>query len=161
HGELGPQSAPTSVHPRGTRVSLRAVAAKGAAAAEGKRHAVFARLHRAMHQSAMRSTRPLAARRRYPGIQRRRPLPVLRRFPAQRPAATGPALPHAPASADRAPVAAPSPALTASTLCKIKAPKENLRRWHFSLIWPLAFDKPLLDHLVVAEPQVGDVRGAE
>ena len=86
---------------------------------------------------------------------------MLRRFPAQRPAATGPALPHAPASADRAPVAAPSPALTASTLCKIKAPKENLRRWHFSLIWPLTFDKPLLDHLVVAEPQVGDVRGAE
>src|SRR5258707_14124990 len=88
---------------------------KGAIASEGKRHAVFARLHRAMHQSAVRSTRPLAARRRDPGIQRRRPLPLLRRFPAQRPAAARPALPHAPASADGAPATAAPPALIAST----------------------------------------------
>ena len=36
----------------------------------GKQHAVFARFHRTVHQSAMRRPRPLAARRRHRSHQR-------------------------------------------------------------------------------------------
>src|ERR1700738_881415 len=87
---------------------------KGAKAAEGKRYAVSARLHRAMHQSAVRSTRPLATRGRYAALRPRRPLPLLRRLAAQCAAPSRPALPHAPAPAAGAPAAAPPPSLTVS-----------------------------------------------
>jgi hypothetical protein len=61
-----------------------------------------------MHQSAVRSPRPLVARGcRWSGRQRR-PLPFLRRFPPQRPAAARSALAHAAAFARRAPAAAPA-----------------------------------------------------
>src|ERR1700738_901611 len=102
---------------------------KGAKAAKGKRYAVSARLHRAMHQSAVRSTRPLATRRRYAALRPRRPLPLLRRFAAQCAAAARPAFPHAPPAAHSTSAAAPPPSLTASRSArKIKRPKENLRR---------------------------------
>ncbi len=56
-----------------------------------------------MHQSAMRSPRPLASRRCHRSPRRRRPLPLLRRLPAQRPPASRPALPHAPPLPNRPP----------------------------------------------------------
>ena len=100
---------------------------KSAKAAEGKRYAVSARLHRAMHQSAVRSARPLATRGRYAALRPRRPLPVLWRFSAQCAAATRPTVPHASASAHGASAAAPSPSLTASRSArKIKGRRKTL-----------------------------------
>src|SRR5258708_28228050 len=61
-----------------------------------------------MHQSAMRSPRPLAPRRCHRSPRRRRPLPLLRRLPPQRSPAARPALPYAPPLAYRPP-APPSP----------------------------------------------------
>src|SRR6267378_541778 len=81
----------------------------------GKRYAVSARLHRPMHQSAMRSARSLAARRCHPRLLRRRTLPLLRQFATQRSAAARPAIPHAPAPANRASTIAPSATLTPHT----------------------------------------------
>ena len=61
-----------------------------------------------MHQPAVRSPRPLAARGcRWSGRQRR-PLPFLRGFPPQRAAAARSALAHAAAFARRAPAAPPA-----------------------------------------------------
>ena len=73
-----------------------------------KENAIFARLYRAVHQSAMRSPRPLAPRRCHRSLWRRRPLPLLRRFPSQRSPAARPALPHAPPLPHRPPAVAPA-----------------------------------------------------
>src|SRR5216683_8075943 len=77
----------------------------------GSKYAILARLHRSVHQSAMRSPRPLASRRCHRSPRRRRPLPLLRRLPAQRPPASRPALPHAPPLPNRPPPAPSPPAL--------------------------------------------------
>jgi hypothetical protein len=88
---------------------------------EGRRYAISARLHGAMYQSSMRSTRPLAPRRRHPTLRPRRPLPLLRRCPPQRAAPARSALPHAPASADGASAAAPPRSLRSPLLCAARS----------------------------------------
>jgi hypothetical protein len=74
----------------------------------GNSHAIFARLHCAVYQSAMRRSRPLVTRRRWRSDQPRWPLPGLRRHVAQRAPAAGPAFPHAPAVARFLSPAAPA-----------------------------------------------------
>jgi len=69
----------------------------------GREHAILARLHGAVYQSAMRSPRSLASRRCHHSSWKRRPLPLLRRIPPQRSSAPWSALPHAPALPHRAP----------------------------------------------------------
>src|SRR5258708_417480 len=150
---------------RGNSGTAKGLAAKAARPLREKRYAVSARLHRAMYQSAVRGTRPLAARGRYAALRPRRPLPLLRRFAAQCAAAARPAVPHAPAAADGAAAAAPPASLTASRSAgKIKSRRKTLgfeRVPDLSLIWISALDQTLLDHLFIAEPEVGDVRGTE
>src|SRR5215469_9267541 len=64
-----------------------------------------------MHQSAVRSARPLAARGCCWSSRQRRSLPFVRRFPPQCAAAARSALAYAPAFARYAPAARPAPAL--------------------------------------------------
>src|SRR5712664_4351017 len=77
-----------------------------------KKNAIHARLHGAVHQSELRSPRPLAPRRSHRSPRRRRPLPLLRRFPPQRSPAARPALPHASPLPHRPPGPPTPPALT-------------------------------------------------
>src|ERR1700704_933544 len=85
----------------------------------GKRYAVSARLHRPMHQSAVRSARSLAARRCYPRLLRRRTLPLLRQFTTQRSATARPTIPHASAPANRASASSATTSLTKQLTSKI------------------------------------------
>jgi len=80
----------------------------------GRENAIFARLHGAVYQSAMRSPRSLASRRCHHSSRQRRPLPLLRRLPAQRSPAAQPALPYAPPLPHGPPAPPSPPALRAS-----------------------------------------------
>jgi hypothetical protein len=89
-----------------------------------------------MHQSAVRSSRPLAARGCCWSGRERRSLPIVRRFPPQRAAAARSALAYAPALTLDAP-ARPAPALN-------RAP------------WSLRPPVPLLKLAHAAGPRAGD-----
>lgn len=89
-----------------------------------------------MHQSAVRSSRPLAARGCCWSGRERRSLPFVRRFPPQRAAAARSALAYAPALTLDAP-ARPAPALN-------RAP------------WSLRPPVPLLKLAHAAGPRAGD-----
>src|SRR5215469_199698 len=91
-----------------------------------------------MHQSAVRSARPLAARGCCWSSRQRRSLPFVRRFPPQRAAAARSALAYAPAFARHAPAARPAPAL-------------NRAPWSLRPPVPL-----LLKRAHAAGPRVGD-----
>src|SRR2546427_1743835 len=113
-----------------------------------------------MHQSALRSPRSLAPRRFHHSPRQRRPLPLLRRFPPQRSPAARPALPHAPPLAHRPPAPPSPPALgSPSSHSHRENKKAGSKRFRLfcSITLILALDEALLDHLLVAEPQIGDV----
>ena len=78
----------------------------------GRENAIFARLHGAVYQSAVRSPRSLASRRRHDSSWHRRPLPLLRRLSSQRSTAAQSALSHASPLAHRAPASPSPPTLT-------------------------------------------------
>jgi hypothetical protein len=102
-----------------------------------------------MHQSIVRSAGALAACGCYRGYFQRRSLPFVRRFSSQRAAATGAAFPHAPSSVNFV-----SPAVAATVVPRLhNAIAIKIDR--------LVFDEAFFGHLLVAEPQIGDIRGAQ
>src|SRR5260370_36058146 len=109
----------------------------------------------------MLNTRSVAARYRPPRFLGKRTLIMLWRFPAQGTAATRPSLPHAPPSLDGAPPAPSPPSLTPRLRCKRKRRSGFLRRRQYFFALVLALDQPLLDHLLIAKPQVRDMRGTQ